>query len=103
MAKIAYPDKQTAVNPASPAANEVYTAANANEVKNSVNVLYDMIEVVAGIVDPATADYDSTTLNAAYPSALIGTEILCPYNAGGPIIYKKVTASVWYSLPMGTV
>ena len=103
MAKIAYPNKQTAVNPASPAANEVFTAANANEIKTVVNGLDDMISEIVGIVDPATADYTSATLNAAYPSVSIGQEVICPYNAGGPIIYKKVTASVWYSLPMGTV
>jgi len=50
MAKITYPNKQVAVNPNAPAANEIYSAINANEVKESVNFLYDSIANV-GYVD----------------------------------------------------
>lgn len=102
MAKIAYINKQTAVNPTSPAANEIYTAANANEVKESVNALYDMVEG-SQVVDPATADFTNATLNAAYPTAIIGQEIICPNLTNGPAIYKKVTALTWYSFPIGTI
>ena len=101
MAKIAYPDKQTAVDPNTPASNEIFTAANANEIKVSVNALYDDTEPT---VDNATADYDQASLNAAYPSVGIGKEIICQFQSGhGPIIFKKVTSTVWYSIPMGTI
>lgn len=43
MAKITYANKQTAVDPNNPAANEIYFSTDANEVKASVNFLYDAI------------------------------------------------------------
>lgn len=103
MAKITYPDKQTAVVPSSPSANEIYTAADANMVKTVVNGLDDLISGMGGTVDAATADYTSATLNVAYPSASIGAQIICPYLSSGPVIYKKVTSTVWYSIPLGTI
>lgn len=98
MAKIAYPDKQTAVDPNSPAANEVFTAANANEIKQSVNDLYDLTEL---IVDLTTTDYTSSTLNTAYPSVGIGQKVACPnLSVSGATLYLKVTSTVWYSIPL---
>lgn len=100
MAKIAYPDKQTAVNPNAPAANEIYTAANANEVKVSVNDLYDQSDLT---VNTTTTDFTSATLQTAYPLASVGKMIACPnLSAGGPILYIKITSTIWYSIPMGT-
>lgn len=100
MAKIAYPDKQTAVDPNSPAANEVFTAANANEIKQSVNDLYDLSDTE---VDLTVTEYDSAGLNAAYPSAGIGKRIACPNLSGGAMIYIKITSTVWYSIPLGSI
>jgi len=101
MAKIAYPDKQIAVDPNTPASNEIFTAADANEIKESVNDLYDLTEAT---IDSATTDYTQALLNAAYPSVAIGKKVVCPYQSGnGPIIYIKVTSTVWYSIPMGTI
>lgn len=100
MAKIAYPNKQTAVNPSSPAANEVFTAANANEIKQSVNDLYDLQPTI----DNETIDYDSTSLNSAYPSAAIGKQVICPFQSGfGSIIFIKVTSTDWYSYPLAQI
>ena len=103
MALITYPDKQTAVDPLSPASNEIFTAANANHIKAVVNENATAITSLAGTVDAATTDYTHATLNAAYPSATIGTEIICPYLSNGAVTYKKITSTVWYSIPMGTV
>jgi hypothetical protein len=101
MAKIAYPNKQTAVDPNAPASNEVFTAANANEIKQSVNDLYDLTEAE---VDPATTDYTSATLNTAYPTAGIGKQVICPFQSGfGSIIFIKVTSTVWHSIPTAAV
>lgn len=102
MALITYPDKQTAANPSSPAANEIFTAADANMIKTAVNSLENSVTAVGGIIDPTTADYTSAQLNVAYPTAIIGQEVACPYTASGAIIYKKITSTVWYSIPMGT-
>lgn len=44
MAKITYVDKQKAINPLSPMGNEKFYAEDANEIKNSVNALYDIVE-----------------------------------------------------------
>jgi hypothetical protein len=55
MAKITYPDKQTAVNPASPAANEVFTAADANQIKDVVNGLDDLVSANVPTVIVLTA------------------------------------------------
>ena len=100
MAKIAYPDKQTAVDPNAPASNEVFTAANANEIKQSVNDLYDLQPTI----DNETVDYNSTSLNAAYPSSAIGKQIICPFQSGyGSVIFIKVTSTVWYSIPLGSI
>ena len=101
MSKIAYPNKQTAVDPNAPASNEVFTAANANEIKQSVNDLYDLTQPE---VDPATTDYTSATLNTAYPSAGIGKQVLCPYQANaGSVIFIKVTSTVWYSISLSPI
>ena len=101
MAKIAYPDKQTAVDPNTPASNEIFTAANANEIKVSVNTLYDLYDLT---VDAATADYTSATLNAAYPLSTVGSKVACPYlSESGATLYIKLTSTVWYSIPMGTI
>lgn len=101
MAQIAFPNKQTAVDPNAPASNEIFTADNANEIKQSVNDLYDLTGLT---IDPATIDYTQALLNAAYPLAEIGKKIACPFQSGnGPIIYIKVTSTVWYSIPMGTI
>jgi hypothetical protein len=102
MALITYPDKQTAADPNNPAANEVFTADDANMIKTAVNSLENSVEAVGGIIDPTTSDYTSAALNIAYPTAIIGQEVACPYTASGAIIYKKITATVWYSIPMGT-
>jgi len=100
MAKIAYPDKQTAVDPNAPASNEIFTAANANEIKQSVNDLYDLQPTI----DNETVDYDSTSLNAAYPTAAIGKQVICPFQSGfGSIVFIKVTSTVWYSLPIAEI
>jgi len=101
MAKIAYPDKQTAVDPNTPASNEIFTAANANEIKQSVNDLYDLEETT---VDVTTTDYTQATLNSTYASAAIGKKVACPnLSASGPTLYIKITSTVWYSIPMGTI
>lgn len=101
MAKIAYPDKQTAVDPNTPAANEIYTAANANEVKASVNDLYDLVDLT---VNNTTTDFTSATLNSTYASAAIGKKVACPNLSGsGPTIYIKITSTVWFSIPLGTI
>lgn len=100
MAKIAYPDKQTAVDPNSPAANEVFTAANANEIKQSVNDLYDLTNLT---VDLTVTEYDSSGLNTTYPSAGVGMKIACPNLSGGAMIYVKITSTVWYSIPLGSI
>jgi len=103
MALITYPDKQTAVDPNSPASNEIFTADNANMIKTAVNSLENSVLAIGGTIDAATTDYTSVTLNAAYPTAIIGQEVACPYLVNGPVVYKKITASVWYSIPIGTV
>lgn len=103
MAKITYPDKQTAVVPSAPAANEVYTAADANMVKSVVNGLDDSIAGMGGTVNAATSDFTSATLNTAYPTAIIGQKVICPYLSNGPVIYLKITSLVWYSFPIGTI
>lgn len=103
MALITYPDKQTAVDPNSPASNEIFTAANANHIKTVVNANATALTDLAGTVDATTTEYTHATLNAAYPTAAIGAEIVCPYLTNGPVTYKKITSTVWYSIPMGTV
>lgn len=103
MALITYADKQTAVNPASPASNEIFTADNANMIKTAVNSLENSVLAIGGTIDAATSDYTSATLNVAYPTAIIGQEVVCPYLVNSPVVYKKITASVWYSIPIGTV
>ena len=100
MAKIAYPDKQTAVDPNAPASNEVFTAANANEIKQSVNDLYDLQPTI----DNETVDYNSTSLNTAYPLAAIGKQVICPFQSGfGSIVFIKVTSTAWYSYPIAEI
>lgn len=47
--KINYNDKQTAVNPKAPATNEIFTADNANEIKASVNELYDDVASIEAL------------------------------------------------------
>lgn len=78
MAKIAYPNKQTAVNPSSPAANEIFTAANANEIKVSVNALYDALPGVPyEFTSDSSGEYDFSLVTALpvfiRPSLYLGT------------------------------
>lgn len=47
MAKITYPTKQPIVDPENPQPNELFYAVDANEVKTSVNSLYDTVDTVA--------------------------------------------------------
>jgi len=101
MAKIAYPNKQTAVDPNTPAPNEIFTADNANEIKASVNALYDLADM---IVDPTTTEYTSATLEAEYPDSVIGQKVACPYlSLSGATLYTKITSSLWYTNPLGTL
>ena len=83
MAKITYPNKQTAVNPNSPAANEIFYAANANEVKASVNALYDRLDnivLVDGFVSGPNLVATSTT-NVAIQT--FSQNVAFIYNANG--------------------
>lgn len=64
MSKITYSNKQTAVDPNNPAPNEIFYATDANEVKASVNALYDRLDnitLVDGFVSgPNLVATDST-------------------------------------------
>lgn len=57
----------------------------------------------SNIVSNSTETYLSASdLNTAYPSALVGQEIICESITDGPLIYKKGSAG-WYSIPLGIV
>ena len=52
-------------------------------------------------VNAATTPFTSATLEAAYPDAIIGDEVICnDLTNEGPTLYKKVTDTIWRSIPM---
>ena len=64
MSKITYANKQTAVDPNNPAPNEIFYATDANEVKASVNDLYDRLDnitLIDGFVSGPTLIATSST------------------------------------------
>jgi hypothetical protein len=97
MDKITYPDKQTAVNPTSPAANEIFTATNANQIKTIVNAIVDAMEVkVTSVANSTTVPLDQLDLETAYPGAGLGYEVICENVTDGPRTYKKMPSGDWH-------
>jgi len=83
MSKITYANKQTAVDPNNPASNEIFYATDANEVKASVNALYDKldnIKLVDGFVSGPNLVATSTT-NVAIQTSTQNVALV--YNANG--------------------
>lgn len=54
------------------------------------------------VSNATTAELAIPNLNAAYPSAGLGFEVICENIVGNPLIYKK-SATTWHSIPLGGV
>lgn len=54
------------------------------------------------VSNATTSELTATQLDAAYPSAALGLDVICEDITDNPLIYKK-GASGWYSIPLGTI
>jgi hypothetical protein len=59
-------------------------------------------EIAAPETNGTAAALTNEQLNAAYPGAIIGKEIICPNIVDGAIIYRKLTNIIWGTIPVGT-
>lgn len=75
-------------------------AVTGDEVTYKIQVsdLRDAFSISNATTDELTV----TELNAAYPSAQVGFEVICEDITDGGLIYIK-GASSWYSIPLGGV
>lgn len=54
-------------------------------------------------INATTTELGNAALNAAYPDAKPGDEVICKDITDNPLIYKKITSTTWGSLPYGSV
>ena len=72
-------------------------------IENDGDIVYKAyIDNISAIENPTTAELTVTELDAEYPLAVLGLEIICEDITDNPLIYKK-TASSWKSIPLGGV
>lgn len=60
------------------------------------------IDNSGAVANSTTSELTATQLDAAYPSAALGFEVICEDITDGPMIYKKGDSG-WYSIPLGTI